>query len=111
MTRRIGATAVTWRFPTRWRTDRAVPRNRVDIPDAQDVFRVDSWMQVMVGQRIKANAYHFLARLSGDEKLRTMLSTLKGTIGDAVAKMPTHKEFLDSYCLVKEDLSRAAGAK
>jgi tryptophan halogenase len=79
-------------------------------PDAQDVFRVDSWLQVMVGQRIKPNAYHFLARLSGDEKLRTMLATLRGTIGDAVAKMPTHKEFLDSYCLVKEDL-KAAGAK
>jgi tryptophan halogenase len=81
------------------------------LPDAQDVFRVDSWVQVLVGQRIKANAYHHLARMSGDEKLRTMLATLKGTIGNAVEQMPTHKQFLDSYCLIPDDRIKAAGAK
>jgi tryptophan halogenase len=81
------------------------------LPDAQDVFRVDSWVQVLVGQRIKANAYHHLARMSGDEKLRTMLATLKGTIGNAVGQMPTHKQFLDSYCLIPDDRIKAAGAK
>jgi tryptophan halogenase len=72
-------------------------------PDAADVFRVDSWLQVLVGQRKTAKAYHYLGRMPGDEKLRTMLATLRGTIGDAVAKMPTHKQFLDSYCLIPDD--------
>ena len=80
-------------------------------PDAADVFRVDSWLQVLVGQRKTANAYHYLARMPGDEKLRTMLATLRGTIGDAVAKMPTHKQFLDSYCLIPDDRLKTAGAK
>lgn len=71
-------------------------------PDPQDVFRVDSWVQVMVGQRLQANAYHHMARMLSDERLRTMLATLKNNIGEAVAKMPTHKEFLEQYCAVNE---------
>jgi hypothetical protein len=34
----------------------------------------------------------------GPERLRTALDTLKGSIAGAVAKMPTHREFLNSYC-------------
>src|SRR4029078_6544826 len=80
-------------------------------PDAADVFRVDSWMQVLVGQRKTANAYHYLGRMQSDEKLRTMLSTLRESISTQVAKMPTHKQFLDSYCLIPDDRLPTAGAK
>jgi tryptophan halogenase len=80
-------------------------------PDAQDVFRVDSWMQVLVGQRKAAKAYHHLARQLSQEKLRTMLATLRGTIDEAVAKMPTHKQFLDSYCLIPDDRLKTTGTK
>jgi hypothetical protein len=34
----------------------------------------------------------------GPERLRKALETLKGSIAGAVARMPTHKEFLQSYC-------------
>jgi tryptophan 7-halogenase len=67
-------------------------------PDAADVFRVDSWLQVLVGQRVEPKGYHYMARQLGDERLRTMLATLKANIAASVAQMPTHKEFLDSYC-------------
>jgi len=80
-------------------------------PDAQDVFRVDSWMQVLVGQRKTANAYHYLGRMHDREKLRTMLSTLRETISTQVEKMPTHKQFLDSYCLIPDDRLPTTGAK
>jgi tryptophan halogenase len=79
-------------------------------PDAADVFRVDSWMQVLVGQRRTAKAYHYLGRMQGEEKLRTMLSTLRGTIAEAVDKMPTHKQFLDSYCLIPDDRIKTPSA-
>lgn len=71
-------------------------------PDAEDVFRVDSWLQVMVGQRLEPAAYHHMARMLDDDQLRTMLATLKANIGAAVAKLPTHKEFLDRYCAIAE---------
>ena len=71
-------------------------------PDGEDVFRVDSWLQVMTGQRLEPRAYHPMARMLSDERLKTMLATLKGNIASAVEKMPTHKEFLDRYCAVDE---------
>ncbi len=71
-------------------------------PDDEDVFRIDSWLQVMVGQRLEARSYHHMARMLGDERLRTMLATLKSSIGTAVEKMPSHKAFLDQYCATPE---------
>jgi tryptophan halogenase len=68
------------------------------VPDAADVFRVDSWLQVLFGQRIEPQEFHYMARMLDDERLRTMLATLKESIGSAVARMPTHRQFLDGYC-------------
>jgi len=45
------------------------------------------------------------------EKLRTMLSTLRESISTQVDKMPTHKQFLDSYCLIPDDRLPTTGPK
>jgi tryptophan halogenase len=70
-------------------------------PDADDVFRIDSWLQVMVGQRLEAKSFHPVARILSEDRLRRMLETLKGNIATAVAQMPTHREFLEKYCAVE----------
>lgn len=71
------------------------------IPDAEDVFRIDSWLHVLVGQRVQAKSYHHMAHLMDEARMRSMLDTLKTNITTAVEKMPTHKQFLDHYCAVK----------
>ena len=63
-----------------------------------EMFRVESWMQVMLGQRLRPRGYHHMGRMLGPERLRNALDTLRNSIAGAVAKMPTHREFLDSYC-------------
>jgi tryptophan halogenase len=63
-----------------------------------EMFRVESWMQVMLGQRLRPRSYHHMGRMLGPERLRNALDTLRGSIAGAVAKMPTHREFLMSYC-------------
>lgn len=63
-----------------------------------EMFRVESWMQVMLGQRLRPRGYHHMGRMLGPERLRKALDTLKGSIAGAVARMPTHREFLQSYC-------------
>ncbi|MEJ0061481.1 MAG: tryptophan 7-halogenase [Terricaulis sp.] len=65
---------------------------------ADEIFRVDSWLQVLLGQRIEPKAYHHFAHLSDAETMKTSLDTLKSRITAAVEKLPTHKDFLDSYC-------------
>ncbi len=80
-------------------------------PDAADVFRVDSWLQVLAGQRIEPRSHHHIAHMIDQEKLRTMLSTVRGSISAAVEKLPTHKQFLDSYCLVPDETRKVTDAK
>jgi tryptophan halogenase len=65
---------------------------------ADEMFRVDSWVQVMIGQRVRPRGYHHMGRLMEMDKLRVALDTLKKSIGGAVARMPTHREFLNAYC-------------
>ncbi|RYE04545.1 MAG: tryptophan 7-halogenase [Sphingomonadales bacterium] len=62
-----------------------------------DLFRIDSWVQVMLGQRVEPKAWHEMGRLLGDEPLREALADLKGNIARAVAGMPRHQDFLDRY--------------
>jgi tryptophan 7-halogenase len=65
---------------------------------ADELFRVDSWLHVLLGQRIEPRGYHHMGRLLGKERLRAALDSLKTNITHAVEKMPTHREFLDRYC-------------
>jgi tryptophan 7-halogenase len=63
-----------------------------------ELFRVDSWTQVMLGQLIVPRDYHHFARVMSDADLKQLLMKLKGSIQQAVLNMPTHQQFLDSWC-------------
>ena len=66
---------------------------------AQDeLFRVDSWLQVMIGQRLMPQAYHHMGRLMTGDQLKGALGDLKANIAGAVERMPAHQDFVDSYC-------------
>jgi tryptophan 7-halogenase len=66
--------------------------------DGDDLFRIDSWVQVLLGQRLKPKGYHHLAQLMPKEHLDRALGDLKSGIDKAVANMPSHQEFLKGYC-------------
>ena len=66
--------------------------------DAHDLFRVDSWVQVMLGQRLEPRAYHHVARMMRPDQLRDALGNIKANIDRAVAKLPEHQAFLASWC-------------
>ena len=66
--------------------------------DQDELFRVDSWLQVMIGQRIMPEAYHHMGRLMTDQQIRGALGDLKANIAEAVAQLPAHQTFLDRYC-------------
>ncbi len=72
--------------------------NGLAYQDAHDLFRIDSWVQVMLGQRLEPRAYHQLGRLMRPEQLRQALDDLRANIAKAVARMPAHQAFLESYC-------------
>jgi tryptophan halogenase len=65
---------------------------------AEELFRVDSWSQVMLGQRIMPSSYHPAARVLGDQELTKFLAEFRASIEQTVARMPAHQDFVNQYC-------------
>lgn len=62
-----------------------------------ELFRADSWVQVMLGQGIEPQGYHRLGQIIGRERLDQSLTELARGIGQHVAALPPHQQFLDQY--------------
>ena len=62
-----------------------------------ELFQVDSWLQVMLGQGLEPRSRHHLGRLLTPPQLRQSLEDLGGNIARAVARMPSHQDFLKQY--------------
>jgi tryptophan halogenase len=65
---------------------------------ADELFRTDSWVQVMLGQRLLPRSYHAIGGLMRREQLRDALANMKANIDSAVSKLPQHQAFLDGFC-------------
>lgn len=63
-----------------------------------ELFRVDSWAQVMLGQGVFPQQYHQIAAIMKQHELEKFLSDIRNTIDKAVSGLPTHQEFLAQYC-------------
>jgi tryptophan halogenase len=63
-----------------------------------ELFRVDSWVQVMLGQRIVPKQYHQFARVISEAELTKYLADFRNDVGRAVANLPPHQDFVNSYC-------------
>ncbi|WP_294352636.1 tryptophan halogenase family protein [uncultured Sphingomonas sp.] len=63
-----------------------------------DLFRIDSWAAVMLGQGISPRAHHRVASLLGAEALKGSLGDLTRSIAATVQTLPPHQQFLQHYC-------------
>ncbi len=63
-----------------------------------ELFRVDSWTQVMLGQRIMPRAYHQAARILGEQELGKYLADFRSAVAQSVARLPDHQDFVNQYC-------------
>lgn len=64
---------------------------------SDELFRVDSWVQVMLGQGLQPQGYHRIGQMIGKDRLGPSLAELARGIGQHVAALPTHQQFLDQY--------------
>ncbi len=62
-----------------------------------ELFRTDSWVQVMLGQRLEPQGWHRLGAFMNEAELTQVLSGLKQTIDHNVAQMTPHQTFLNQY--------------
>ncbi|RZF63432.1 tryptophan 7-halogenase [Sphingomonas populi] len=63
-----------------------------------DLFRVDSWTTVLTGQRLWPAGYHAIAESMAPGELRKALDRMRSEVAAKALTMPTHPEFLRSYC-------------
>ncbi|HET7605048.1 MAG TPA: tryptophan halogenase family protein [Sphingomicrobium sp.] len=68
----------------------------------EELFQENSWVQVMMGQRIVPRSYHPIAAKLTDEELSGFLSMIRDGIARTVASMPMHTEYVAHYCGVRE---------
>jgi tryptophan halogenase len=66
-----------------------------------ELFRVDSWTQVMFGQGIVPQSYHQFVDTMSDKELPLFLNSLKQKIQLGLEKLPSHQAFIDNYCKAK----------
>lgn len=66
--------------------------------DGGELFRVDSWVQVMLGQGLKPKGYHPLPRLMSEAEMQKFQEGFKSSIRSVVSELPAHQDFIDQYC-------------
>ncbi len=68
--------------------------------DDATLFRIASWVQVMMGQGLEPHEYHRAGKLMSTEALRQSLREIRNSIDKTVQQLPTHQEFIERYCAV-----------
>ena len=63
-----------------------------------ELFRTDSWVQVMLGQRLEPQGWHRLGAFMNEAEMNQVFDGLKQTVDHSVANMTLHDAFLKQYC-------------
>ncbi|MEA0671908.1 tryptophan halogenase family protein [Xanthomonas campestris] len=70
--------------------------------DGDELFRVDSWTHVLLGQRVAPAQHHPLTRALPDQHLQQLLDGIRQPLQHVVTQLPTQQAFIDSYCKVDQ---------
>jgi len=63
-----------------------------------ELFRLDSWTQVMLGQGIVPASYHPIVELMPERELQVFLNSIATEVNNNIAIMSSHQDFVNKYC-------------
>ena len=66
--------------------------------NAEEMFAITSWVQVMLGQHILPRDYHPAVDLIPEEEVVKLVASVRNVIARCVEAMPRHEQFLARYC-------------
>jgi tryptophan halogenase len=66
--------------------------------DADEMFALTSWVQVMMGQHFVPQGYHPAVDLIPEQELHELASSIRNVVANCVAAMPMHEQFIARYC-------------
>jgi tryptophan halogenase len=66
--------------------------------NAEEMFAITSWVQVMLGQHIVPQHYHPAVDLIPDQEIAGLVDSVKTVIATCVDAMPMHAQFIARHC-------------
>jgi tryptophan halogenase len=66
--------------------------------NAEEMFAITSWIQVMLGQHIVPQQYHPAVDLVPDQEITGLVDSVKTVIAACVEAMPMHAQFIAKHC-------------
>lgn len=63
-----------------------------------ELFRLDSWTQVMLGQGIVPSSYHPIVELMPERGLQNFLNSVAAEVNENMATLSAHEDFVNKYC-------------
>jgi tryptophan halogenase len=63
-----------------------------------ELFAETAWLQVMQGQGLVPQGHHALANLIAEDETAAYLGSVQGVIGQCVARMPSHDDYIARHC-------------
>ena len=66
--------------------------------NAEEMFAITSWVQVMLGQHIVPQHYHPAVDLVPDQEIAGLVDSVKTVIATCVDAMPMHAQFIARHC-------------
>lgn len=63
-----------------------------------DLFKVDSWVSVMLGQGLMPRDHHRIVRMLSEQALRESLQGLDRQLSQQLPSIPAHAAYLARYC-------------
>jgi tryptophan 7-halogenase len=66
--------------------------------NAEEMFALTSWVQVLIGQGIVPTGYHPLVDAVSDRDVELLGESVRSVIASCVAAMPSHEQFIERCC-------------
>lgn len=63
-----------------------------------ELFRENSWLQVMLGQGLEPDFYHPIADKMPREELQRFLDQIRQSVSQTVDGLPLHEDYVRQYC-------------
>lgn len=76
-----------------------------------ELFPVQSWLYVMIGQGMRPRKYDPLVDSLAPEKIIANLADIKNVVARAAEAMPSHQAFIDAHCAANLQANVAAGVR
>jgi len=76
------------------------------VHDENELFTVQSWLYLLVGQEVRPSGYDPVAATLSFELAQKALDDIRGVVAKCAASMPSHEAFIAQHCAAVREATR-----